>query len=166
MREASGRVNYHPSAGSVERGSAATLLTRPLTPTRSHSGAHGRACAEWQGFSGSGPQILEALGVSSAAPQSHPFAPDHRPTDPLQGLRAIGRSVDPVAGSAAHHPPADTGLGPDGVGVVVHGDRVGRGSDGEHTFGSPVRGDTNSLSGQCHLPRRIQQGRFRTMPSW
>jgi hypothetical protein len=78
-----------------------------------------------------GSQILEALDVAGAAPQPHPLAPHHGPPGPLHGLRAIGRSVDPVAGSAAHHPPADTGLGPDGVGVVVHGDRVGRGCDGQ-----------------------------------
>jgi hypothetical protein len=78
--------------------------------------------------------IIESLDVPTTGPQSHPFAPDHRPTDPLQGLRAIGRSGDPVAGSAAHHPPADTGLGPDGVGVVanvIHWDTVGRGCDGQ-----------------------------------
>jgi hypothetical protein len=65
-------------------------------------------------------QVLEALGVSNAAPQPHPLAADHCSPDPPHGFEAVGRSVDAVARSPADHPPANPRFRSDGVGVVVH----------------------------------------------
>ena len=79
-------------------------------------------------------QLRQPLDVAAARPQSHSLAPDHRPPDPPDGLRAVRRRVDSVAGATAHHAPADPRLGTVGVGVVVtviHWDTVGRGCDGQ-----------------------------------
>jgi hypothetical protein len=69
---------------------------------------------------------LESLNVPVARIQPHPLLANHGPSHPLHGLRAIhGRTLSPAL--PAHHAPADARLGPHGVGVLIHGTRVGRG---------------------------------------
>jgi hypothetical protein len=61
--------------------------------------------------------LLDALDVSLARPHPDPLAPaEPMVANPHDGLGAMGGSAYP---GLLDHPPAPTGLGEDGFGVVV-----------------------------------------------
>jgi hypothetical protein len=74
-------------------------------------------------------QIIQSFDVAIAVPQPQPLLPDNRPPNPSDRLLAVGRGTDLGTWWPARHPPAAVGFGPDGVGVVLHGATVERGSD-------------------------------------
>jgi hypothetical protein len=76
------------------------------------------------------PDVFQTVEVPVTREDSHPPSAHYRLARPLDRLGAVRGRVDPVARSSAHHAPADSRLGPHGVGAVVmaiHGARLRRG---------------------------------------